>query len=90
MKQAMSPLHIKPDLHPTQGAAGDPYRSPVKYAEILKQKPIEVAQPKFIRDSMYIDDIEGVRTKSIYKGVAKDILSTKGIDRSKPKVVLVS
>jgi hypothetical protein len=49
-----------------------------------------VPSPKFIRDSMYIDDIKGTRTKPIYKGVAKSILSTRDIEGSMSKVRLVS
>ncbi len=48
---------LRADLDPTRGAAGDPYKPPVRYTEILKQKMIEVPSPKFLRDSMYIDDI---------------------------------
>jgi hypothetical protein len=76
---------IKPDLDPVRGAAGDPLKAPVKYAEILKQKPIEQAPPRFIRDQMTVDDINGTRPKSIYKGVAKDILNNRDIDGSSPK-----
>ena len=34
---------------------------------------------------MIIDDIEGSRPKSIYKGIAKDIISAKDIDGTSPK-----
>lgn len=34
---------------------------------------------------MQIDDIQGTRAKSIYKGVAKDIISAKDIDGTSPK-----
>jgi hypothetical protein len=33
---------------------------------------------------MSIDDINGTRAKSIYKGVAKDIISAKDIDGTSP------
>lgn len=39
---------------------------------------------------MAIDDIEGTRTKSIYRGVAKDIISAKDIDGTSPKFEKVS
>ena len=31
-----NPNQIKPDRDPTRGAAGDPYKMPIKYADILK------------------------------------------------------
>jgi hypothetical protein len=34
---------------------------------------------------MYIDDIDGTRTKGLYKSVAKDILYNRDIDGSSPK-----
>jgi hypothetical protein len=34
---------------------------------------------------MYIDDIDGVRAKGLYKNVAKDILYNRDIDGSSPK-----
>jgi hypothetical protein len=39
---------------------------------------------------MNIDDIQGSRPKSIYRGVAKDIISAKDIDGTSPKFEKVS
>lgn len=35
---------------------------------------------------MAIDDIQGTRAKSIYRGVAKDIISAKDIEGTSPKL----
>lgn len=32
---------VKADYDPTKGASGDPYKPPVRYNDILKQKQIE-------------------------------------------------
>jgi len=32
---------MKPDLEPTKGASGDPYKPPVRLGELIKQRPIE-------------------------------------------------
>ncbi|CDW91203.1 UNKNOWN [Stylonychia lemnae] len=77
---------VRPDNDPTRGAAGDPYKPPVKYGEIMKQKQIEQPPPRFVRDAMLIDDIQGTRAKSIYRGVAKDIISAKDIEGTSPKL----
>ena len=29
---------VRPDFDPTKGASGDPYKPPVKYTDILRQK----------------------------------------------------
>jgi hypothetical protein len=34
---------------------------------------------------LYIDDIEGVRARGLYKGIAKEILQKKDIDGASPK-----
>lgn len=35
--------------------------------------------PKFLRDSMKIEDINGTRSKPLYSGVARSILNVKDI-----------
>ena len=39
---------------------------------------------------MVIDDINGTRPRSIYRGVAKDIISAKDIEGTSPKFEKVS
>ena len=56
----------------------------------MKQKPVYVEQPRFVRDNMIIDDIPGARSRSIYKGVAKNILETRDIDGNIPKHMIGS
>jgi hypothetical protein len=34
---------------------------------------------------MHIDDIDGTRTKPLYKGLAKDILKSRDIDGASPQ-----
>jgi len=50
-----------------------------------RQQQIELEKPKFIRDNMQIDDIQGVRSKRFIRGVAKDILGNADIDGSTSK-----
>ena len=52
----------------------DPHHSPLKLRELLKLKPTEVAAPRFIRDSMKIEDIIGTKAKPLYRGVAREVL----------------
>ncbi|CDW76260.1 UNKNOWN [Stylonychia lemnae] len=62
---------------------------PQKYSQIMKSqrmiRDMMPEQPKFIRDNMAINDINGDKRQSVYKTVARDILSTKDIDGSHPK-----
>ena len=81
----------KADLQPTLGAAGDPSIAPTKFSQILKQKQIEVPNPKFVRDAMRIDDINGTKSRRLIRGmVAKNILSNADIEGSSPKQDKVS
>lgn len=47
-------------------------------------------QPKFIKDSMQIDDINGTRSKPLYKGLAKEIIGNKDIKGAQPPLDRVS
>jgi hypothetical protein len=50
-----------------------------------KHLPIEEPQPRFIRDHLSVNDIEGTKSKPLYKGVAKDILNARDIEGTAPK-----
>ena len=64
-------------------------KPPPKPFEVLKRLkvPDEVPQPKFVRDAMGIDDIEGVRSKRLYRGAPKDIFKTSEIEGAQPHKV---
>lgn len=46
--------------------------------------PEVVPEPKFLRDAMHIDDIEGVRSKRLYRGPTKDIFKIGAIEGAHP------
>lgn len=46
--------------------------------------PEQVPQPKFVRDNLQIDDIQGVRSKRLYRGPVKDIFKLDGIEGAHP------
>ena len=53
---------------------------PIKLKEILKMRSERPEEPpKFLRDSMKIEDINGTRSKPLYSGVARSILNVKDI-----------
>lgn len=58
----------------------------------LAQKfvPIDEPQPRFIRDQIQINDIEGSKSKPLYRGVAKDILNARDIEGTAPRYERVS
>lgn len=51
---------------------------------------IEQPPPRFVRDNMIIDDINGTRALSKYRGLAKDNMSSKDIDGTSPNFEKVS
>ncbi len=59
----------------------------MKLRELLKLRPLHAPEepPRFIRDHMKVDDISGARSRQLYRGVAKDILSVRDIDGTKPR-----
>lgn len=60
----------------------------MKLREILKMRHVvnELPEsPRFLRDNMHIEDIEGARAKPLYTGIAKDILKIGDIEGTKPK-----
>ena len=50
-----------------------------------KYLPIDEPAPKFLRDKMNVDDINGTKSKPLYKGLAKDILNARDIEGTAPK-----
>jgi hypothetical protein len=50
-----------------------------------KHLPIDEPVPKFLRDQMNINDIDGTKSKPLYKGIAKDILNSRDIEGTAPK-----
>jgi hypothetical protein len=64
----------------------------LKLRELLKMKPVHPPEeaPKFIRDHMKVDDINGAKSRQMYRGVAKDILSVRDIEGTKPLYEKVS
>ena len=81
---------MRADRESAKGPSADPYKPATKFSEIMKQRPNEVEKPKFIRDNMNIDDINGTRSKPVYQGLAKDILRNKDIDGTQPRYERVS
>lgn len=61
------------DLFPTKGRTGKAEVRPMKAHEIMKQGPLPEGKPKFIRDSMNIDDINGTRSKRLYRSKPREI-----------------
>lgn len=57
----------------------------MKLRELVKLRATQIEEPKFIRDSMKIDDISGARSRQLYRGVAKDILAIRDIEGTKPR-----
>jgi hypothetical protein len=51
-----------------------------------KLLPIDEPVPKFLRDQMNINDIDGSKSKPLYKGIAKDILNSRDMPPSSRKV----
>jgi hypothetical protein len=58
------------------GHKGDPNMVPTRIHEIIRQNgaPKEEKAPRFIRDQIQIEDIQGAKPKPLYKGIARDIL----------------
>lgn len=50
-----------------------------------KHLPIDEPAPRFVRDQMNVNDIDGTKSKPLYKGVAKDILNSRDIEGTAPK-----
>jgi hypothetical protein len=74
--------------HPAPyGESGDPHIPPTRSAQIMASKhlPIDEPVPKFLRDQMNINDIDGTKSKPLYKGIAKDILNSRDIEGTAPK-----
>lgn len=46
--------------------------------------PDTVPQPKFVRDAMEIDDIEGVRSRRLFRGPTKDVFKVDQIEGAHP------
>ena len=55
-----------------------------------KYLPIDEPAPKFLRDQMNINDIDGTKSKPLYRGLAKDILNARDIEGTAPKFEKVS
>ena len=49
-----------------------------------KYLPIDEPAPKFLRDQMNVNDIEGTKSKPLYRGLAKDILNARDIEGTAP------
>lgn len=82
-----------PRNHPAPyGESGDPHIPPTRSAQIMAAKylPIDEPAPKFLRDQMNVDDINGTKSKPLYKGLAKDILNARDIEGTAPKFEKVS
>lgn len=82
-----------PRNHPAPyGESGDPHIPPTRNAQIIASKhlPIDEPPPKFLRDQMNIDDINGTKSKPLYRGIAKDILNARDIEGTAPKFEKVS
>uniref|UniRef100_A0A7S3KN35 Uncharacterized protein n=1 Tax=Euplotes crassus TaxID=5936 RepID=A0A7S3KN35_EUPCR len=71
--------------NPTKGLCGDPSKPPRKQYTLMKQAPLPVGQPKYLRPSLSVEDIHGAKSKALYRGVARNILDIQDIDGSKPK-----
>ena len=56
---------------PAKGLTGDPSVPPRKQYVLMKQQPLPVEPPKFLRSSISVDDIKGTKSRSLYRGVAK-------------------
>jgi hypothetical protein len=82
-----SPEDFKYAKNPAKGLSGDPSKPPRKQYTLMKQAPLPVEKPKFLRTSNSIDDIEGARSRALYRGIAKSILDINDIDGSQPKKV---
>lgn len=82
-------LNIPPPRnHPAPyGESGDPHIPPTRSAQIIASKylPIDEPAPRFLRDQININDIEGTKSKPLYKGLAKDILNARDIEGTAPK-----
>ena len=65
---------------------------PTRSAKIIASKylPIDEPAPRFLRDQISINDIEGTKSKPLYKGLAKDILNARDIEGTAPKFERVS
>ena len=65
---------VRPDHDPVRGAANDPMVPPTKLRDILKQKPLDQEPPRFVRHTMQIEDIQGTKARSLYGGVAREVM----------------
>lgn len=73
----------------TKGVTGVPDLFPKKAQEIIKERQgRQATPPKFIRDQMAVDDIEGARSKRyIRRSPPKNIFKTNDIDGAQPHYV---
>ena len=87
-------LNIPPPRnHPAPyGESGDPHIPPTRSAQIMASKylPIDEPAPRFLRDQININDIEGTKSKPLYKGLAKDILHARDFEGTAPSFERVS
>ena len=68
------------------GQSGDPSVSPTKLRELIKmQQPIEQPSPKFIRDNLTNEDIQGSKSRPLYRGSPREIMQVKDIQGTRPQ-----
>lgn len=60
--QRVSPFAHRMDVSPSKGANGVPGQPPRHNYDIMHMTPKPATPPRYIRDNMVIDDIEGVRS----------------------------
>jgi hypothetical protein len=58
---------------------------PPKPSDRLKQKLVPVEPPKFLRDSMRVDDIDGATPKKYFTRPVKNIMQCRDIEGAYPK-----
>lgn len=69
----------------------DQLEPPFRLRELLKAKGhLPAEPPKFIRDSIAVEDISGTRSKPLYQGVARQVLNTNDIEGALPRYERVS
>jgi hypothetical protein len=79
------PEDYKYAANPAKGLSGDPSKPPRKQYTLMKQMPLPEGKPRFLRHSNSVEDIEGAKSRALYRGVAKNILDINDIDGCKPK-----
>lgn len=79
------PEDFKYAKFPTKGLSGDPARPPRKQYTLMKQMPLPVEKPRFLRSSNSVEDIHGAKSRALYRGVAKNIIGVEDIEGAQPK-----